>query len=640
MNQNCGESSDSNDSDISESEIDDYVDKPYERLRNGDLKVKVNGNLRCPFCAGKKKHDYKYKDLLQHASGVGKGSANRRGRQKANHLALAKYLQNDLANEAEETQSRVLPQRRNQSPNDEDQLVWPRVGIVLNVSTVSESQVLENGYWLEKFAKYNPVDVHVLPDEECLKAQVVVKFSSDWNGLAKSAEFEKSFMRMHCGKEDWKGREKDDLGSNIYGWIAHRDDYDSEGLIGEYLREETDLKTVSGISQETVEKRNTVVARLAEQICEYNQNLDKMQHEYHKEAMSFSRVIEEKDQAHVQFVEKTRKLQLASQANVARILAEREKLNNDLENWAKKIDSWSKELSKREALTDRERQRLEEEKKKNEVVNNSLHLASMEQQKADENVLRLVEVQRKEKEEALNKIIQLEKQLDTKQKLEMEIQQLKGKVNVMKHLEDQDDAAVKKAMKEMDDELQEKIDSLAHEESMHKALVVKERESNDEVLEARKLMLQGLKNLSSASKADIRIKRMGELDLEPFLKLCKQRFSSEEAGVEASKLCSLWQNNLSDSQWYPFKVIATDGNEKLIVDERDEKLQTLRKELNEEIEKAVVKALEELNDYNPSGRYVIEEMWNFKEDRRATSKEIITYLAKQIKQIKSSKRRR
>ncbi|CAN1344056.1 Factor of DNA methylation 1 [Linum perenne] len=65
----------------------------------------------------------------------------------------------------------------------------------------------------------------------------------------------------------------------------------------------------------------------------------------------------------------------------------------------------------------------------------------------------------------------------------MEIQQLKGKVNVMKHLEDQDDAAVKKAMKEMDDELQEK-------ESMHKALVVKERESNDEVLEARKLMLQ------------------------------------------------------------------------------------------------------------------------------------------------------
>ncbi|PRQ50437.1 putative Zinc finger-XS domain-containing protein [Rosa chinensis] len=75
-------------SDNNESEISDYKDKPYEQLRSGKLKVKgPNGTLRCPFCARKKKQDYKHKDLLQHASGVAKGSANRSTVQKANHKA-------------------------------------------------------------------------------------------------------------------------------------------------------------------------------------------------------------------------------------------------------------------------------------------------------------------------------------------------------------------------------------------------------------------------------------------------------------------------------------------------------------------------------------------------------------------------
>ena len=90
----------SEESDISESEINDYIDKPYEELTAGKFKVKgLNGNLRCPFRVGKKKQDCKYKDLLQHASGVGKGSANRSAKQNANHLALAKYLETDLVGE-------------------------------------------------------------------------------------------------------------------------------------------------------------------------------------------------------------------------------------------------------------------------------------------------------------------------------------------------------------------------------------------------------------------------------------------------------------------------------------------------------------------------------------------------------------
>lgn len=60
----------------------------------------------------------------------------------------------------------------------------------------------------------------------------------------------------------------------------------------------------------------------------------------------------------------TRKMQRTARDNVRRILDEQEKLNYELESKKRKLDSWSKELNKREALTERERQKLDEDKKK------------------------------------------------------------------------------------------------------------------------------------------------------------------------------------------------------------------------------------------------------------------------------------
>lgn len=630
-------SSSEEESDLSESEINEYKEKPYEQLRSGKYKVKaLNGSLRCPFCAGKKKQDYVYKDLLQHASGVGKGSANRSAIQKANHLALAKYLEIDLAGEMDKTLRPTVPQAANQTPEQTDLYVWPWMGIIMNIVAESkdEDTLHDQGYWLKRFAKFKPLDVQFFWNEVDLTGQAILKFNSDWNGFVNATEFEKAFESERRSKKHWNEK-RTHPGLNIYGWGARADDYHSNSPIGEYLRKVGKLRTISDIVQEAAQDRNNVVANLTTKIDLTNENLDELQYKYNETTMSLSRMLEEKDKLHLAFIEETRKMQRLARDNVRRILEEQEKLNYELETKKRKIDNWSKELNKRETLTERERQKLDEEKKKNNERNNSLQLASREQKKADENVLRLVEEQKREKEEALKKILKLEKQLDVKQKLEMEIEDLKGKLQVMKHL-GQDDAAVQKKMEEMNNELKEKIDDLEGLESTNQILICKERQSNDELQEARKVLIQGLQDLLGA-RTNIGLKRMGELDSKAFQDACKLRFPADEAEIQATTLCSLWQENLKDPKWQPFKIVNEGGNHKEIINEDDEKLRNLKQEWGEQIYEAVVTALKEINEFNPSGRYVISELWNFKENRKATLKEVISYI---VKNIKTAKRKR
>ncbi|KAF8094521.1 hypothetical protein N665_0360s0025 [Sinapis alba] len=581
-------------SEISESEIDDYSEKPYLKLQTGQYKVKVNGMLRCPFCSGKKKQDYKYKELIAHASGVSIGSVSRSAKQKANHLALAKYLENELAGDAEPLPRPILPLLNETEAKLGDVYVWPWMGIV----------------------------------------GVVAEFNSDWSGFASATELEKEFEREGCSKKEWTQKRGGGSESKAYGWCARAEDYNSEGPIGEYLTKEGKLRTVSDISQEKAQDRNIVLEELSDIIALANEDLNKVKYSYNETAMSLQRVLDEKKTLDKAYADETKKMQQMSVRSIQKILEDKERLSNELEAKMLRLQNWSRELEKKEALTELERQKLDEEKKKNDAMNISLQLASHEQKKADESVLSLVEEHKRQKEEAMSKILELETQLDTKQTLEMEIQELKGKLQVMKHLGDADDEAVKQKMKEMNDELEDKKSDLEELEQMNSDLMTKERQSNFEIQAARKTLIARLTGLLGA-ESDIGVKRMGELEnLELFLNVCKKRYSADEAMVQGVTLCSTWQEKLKDSTWQPFKREGSGDKAIEVVDEEDEQLKKLKGEWGEEVHNAVKTALEEMNEYNPSGRYSTPELWNVEAGRKATLKEVISFISNDMKPAK------
>ncbi|KAL5580990.1 hypothetical protein UlMin_013432 [Ulmus minor] len=185
----------------------------------------------------------------------------------------------------------------------------------------------------------------------------------------------------------------------------------------------------------------------------------------------------------------------------------------------------------------------------------------------------------------------------------------------------------------MGEALKDKEEDLEAMEALNQALIVKERRSNDELQQAREELINGLN--ASSKNASIGVKRMGDLDVKPFRDAVKRKHFGIEADQKALELCSLYDSYLRDPRWHPFKVFTENGNSTEIINEEDERLKNLKNDYGEEVYKVVTTALMETNEYNPSGRYIIPELWNFKENKKATLKEGASFILNQWKRKKS-----
>ncbi|EXC10665.1 hypothetical protein L484_025247 [Morus notabilis] len=313
-----------------------------------------------------------------------------------------------------------------------------------------------------------------------------------------------------------------------------------------------------------------------------------------------------------------------------KLFSEQEKLVRDLEAQEKKLKLREQELEQEEAEIQNERIKLIREKELNESI-------ALCRKKDAGNKLRLAEEEKKEIEKLQKRVAELENLVEAKDSLELAIERMNKALDNIDHADTakNDDEDLRKQMDELREQLEEKEDDLEAMKQLNDDLIVKERTSNDELHQSRMALIQGWSE--NLSRAYIGVKTLGELDSKPFRTATKRKFSDEEAEDKALESYSLWDSYLRDPRWHPFKIVPHKANyTKEIIDEDDEKLKSLKNEYGDEVYNAVVTALEELNEYNPKERYAVMELWNFKEDRKASLKEGIEFVLKQWK----SKRRR
>ncbi|CAH8382353.1 unnamed protein product [Eruca vesicaria subsp. sativa] len=678
-------------------ELDDLQYRYYFEMKDGTRKVKISDSLfRCPFCYIDHKRDYNFDDLLRHAYNFRGSSRTKDGREVARHLALERYMKKYLlplerplgtaaepmsvsgevggqsgeerqmlspkpnsslsnqdntypskracltagAKEGEEPVQQIAPQSGDHlagGGNDDLMFVYPWKGIVANMNRTFDEKTRkfagESGSKLRGELVSKGFNLHKVEplwnNRVGFTGFAFIHFGRDWEAFRNATLFENHFEVNQCGKREFVSARDCDRGDELYGWLAKKEDYYSKTVVGEQLRRQKqgDLVTLSGQEAELRRRTKTLVSDLENTLETRNNDLEEIESKYKEASTALEKSMKEKDEMINAHNEKMNKMQRTVRDYLASIYSEHEKAAQDLEKKRREFEERERYLDECQSLNNFERQKLQWQKQKN-------LMATEEQNKADEEMMRLAKQQQREKDELHKKVQDLEKKLDDDLALELEIERLRGGLQVMGHMKD-----MKEEIEKTKEKLKEKEEESEYQESLNQALVVKYGYTNDELQDARKALIKSMNELMSV-RAQISVKRMGELDEKPFQKLAKERYPAEEADVEAAKLCSLWDDHLSDSAWYPIKMVLIDGIHKEVLNEEDEKLQELKRELGDEVFKAVTQALMERNEYNGSGRYIVPELWNFKEGRKATLKEGVVCLMDLWKHLKPKPKKR
>ncbi|KAJ0253365.1 Factor of DNA methylation 4 [Hirschfeldia incana] len=528
------------------------------------------------------------------------------------------------------------PQRRDPLPsgNDDVMFVHPWKGVLANISRTYNEKTRkfagESGSKIreELISKgFNPHKVEPLWNGRVgFTGFALVYFGRDWDAFRNATMFENHYELKQCGKRDYDSAR--DRGEELYGWIAKREDYYSRTVVGEHLRKQGDLVTVSGKEAAEQKKAMTLVSNLETTLENKSTDLEEIESKYKETSTALQRSMREKDDMIDAHNEKMNSMQQKAHDYLASIHNEHKKAAQHLEAQRKEFEERERYLDKCQSVNKTERRKLQWQKQKN-------LMATEEQNKADEEMTRLAKQQQREKDELRERVKNLEKKLDDELALELEIERMRGGLQVMGHMEDPD---MKEEIEKTKEKLKEKEEESEYQESLYQSLVVKHCYTNDELQDARKALIKSMQVLGV--RAEISVKRMGALDEKPFQKIAKERYPAEEAEVEAAKLCSLWDNHLRDSGWRPINMVLIDGIYKEVLKEEDEKLKELKKELGDEVFEAVTQALMERDEYNGSGRYIVPELWNFKEGRKATLKEGVGYLMNLWKHLKPKPKRK
>ncbi|XP_063939575.1 uncharacterized protein LOC108199950 [Daucus carota subsp. sativus] len=127
--------------------------------------------------------------------------------------------------------------------------------------------------------------------------------------------------------------------------------------------------------------------------------------------------------------------------------------------------------------------------------------------------------------------------------------------------------SLEEKLKETEEKLKEKDEDFESLQDSYQALLVKERNNNDQLEDARKKLINVLKDRRTNMRAYTGVKLMGDLNLKPIFAATKKKYPPAEVELKAMEFSSLLEEKLRDPNWYPFKVITFGEDSKRVIND-------------------------------------------------------------------------
>ncbi|CAL4965220.1 unnamed protein product [Urochloa decumbens] len=410
-------------------------------------------------------------------------------------------------------------------------------------------------------------------------------------------------------------------GGVVFGWAAVESDLLGGGAVARFLRE----SGAAARSVEDVEKDEASgAAKLAAVAGEYERRERFLAAKNEEMVKAVKRIQEESSWLQ----DELKELKDVADSCMPEIMnhgadEENEMLRVALDEIKGEIELSVERIEElKECRTDQHYSRVE----KLVIEVNSLDMADMKPEASDH--AQMLQEKHEEEMKAINaKVIQLEKQLVQKEAQESAICLLNTKLQAGENLRVEEYEHLCKLMTISKECLEKKCERF---QNAYVDLTRRDHLNRYELQETRQEVIKCVESMMIGDCTVIGVKRMGQLDEKPFHYACKRKYRDDNPEGKAARLVSSWQEELKNKSWNPFTTISVDGEEKDVVNEEDPKLRQLRTEYGDNVCNAVKVALRELNEYSPQGRHAVNELWNFREGRKATMAEVVKYIFGQL----------
>ncbi|TVU21913.1 hypothetical protein EJB05_31584, partial [Eragrostis curvula] len=507
--------------------------------------------------------------------------------------------------------------------NTGELLVWPWTGILATATTDASAEAASTlaAHAHQRFAG---ITTTALQDEAAANHHLhflVIHFGKSWSGLRDAMSLGLHFAGAGRGK--WRRHSVGDSGAGgVFGWAAGQEDLAGDGAVGRFLREAgARVRSVEDVEKDEV----SVAAGLAAVVADYERRAKFLEDKRDEMVGLVQSVEEESSWLHGELKELKNISDKIIPEMDQGIDKENEKLKKELDAISREIESCMQRIKE---LKDGRTELLHCSKVQKLVFEiNSLNM--VDRKPMTSNHVQMLREKHKEDMEAIYaKVVQLERQLEQRQAQESAICLLNTKLQTGANLSKEEYQHLHVLMIILKNCLHQESERLQNSS----VDIIKRDILNRDVLhETRQELIKGFEGMLIDKRTVIGIKRMGQLDEKPFHHACKRKFRDDDPEGKAAKLVSGWQEELKKTSWRPFTTILVDGEDKDVVDEDDPKLRQLQNDYGDNVCNAVKAALRELNDYSPQERHAVNELWNSREARKATTPEVVKYIFEQLK---------